>query len=65
MLRLAFFSPLPPLRSGISDYSQTLLTYLAPKAQMTLWVDGYTPTDFRYQREFEIIDYTSDPARLS
>lgn len=35
---LAFFSPLPPVRSGISDYSKELLPYLASHFQITLFV---------------------------
>lgn len=64
MLKLAYLSPLPPIRSGISDYSQILLSHLALKAQVDLWVDGFTPTDFRLQQACEVIDYTKDPERL-
>jgi len=36
--RIAYFSPLPPTRSGIADYSAELLPYLAQAAQITLFV---------------------------
>jgi glycosyltransferase involved in cell wall biosynthesis len=36
--RLAYFSPLPPERSGIADYSVELLPYIAELAQVTLFV---------------------------
>lgn len=36
-LRLAYFSPLPPARSGIADYSNELLPYLAKVAEITLF----------------------------
>lgn len=39
-LRLAYFSPLPPARSGIADYSAELLPYLAERADVTLFADG-------------------------
>ncbi len=39
-LRLAYFSPLPPARSGIADYSAELLPYLAERADVTLFTDG-------------------------
>ncbi len=39
-LRLAYFSPLPPVRSGIADYSAELLPYLAERADITLFTDG-------------------------
>lgn len=38
-LRLAYFSPLPPARSGIADYSLELLPYLAQHAQIALYAD--------------------------
>lgn len=39
-LRLAYFSPLPPARSGIADYSAELLPYLAERADITLFTDA-------------------------
>lgn len=36
---LAYFSPLPPARSGIADYSQELLPFLAEYADLTLFVE--------------------------
>lgn len=38
-LRLAYFSPLPPARSGIADYSRELLPHLARPAAVTLYTD--------------------------
>ena len=37
---LAYFSPLNPQPSGISDYSEELLPQLAEGADITLFVDG-------------------------
>jgi glycosyltransferase involved in cell wall biosynthesis len=39
-LRLAYFSPLPPARSGIADYSQELLPYLAQHMLVALFTDN-------------------------
>lgn len=39
-MRLAYFSPLPPLRSGIADYSQELLPHLSQHAEIELVVDA-------------------------
>jgi glycosyltransferase involved in cell wall biosynthesis len=39
MLRLAYFSPLPPSSSGIADYSHELLPHLARHAEIDLFVD--------------------------
>ena len=36
-LRIAYFSPLPPARSGIADYSRELLPALADHADLTLF----------------------------
>lgn len=44
-MRLAFFSPLNPAPSGISDYAEELLPYLAQYAEIELLVDGYVPTN--------------------
>lgn len=38
-LRIAYFSPMPPSRSGIADYSAELLPYLAELADVTVFVD--------------------------
>ncbi|MCB0070588.1 MAG: hypothetical protein KDE20_03980, partial [Caldilineaceae bacterium] len=38
-MRIAYFSPLPPQRTGIADYSATLLPHLAAHADVTLFVD--------------------------
>ncbi len=38
-MRLAYFSPLPPSKSGIADYSAELLPYLAKAADITVFVE--------------------------
>ena len=38
MLRIAYFSPLPPQRSGVADYSAELLPHLSGEAEITLFV---------------------------
>ena len=43
-MRLALFSPFPPLASGIADYSYELLPQLARHAEVDLFIDdGYQP----------------------
>ena len=43
-MRVAFFSPLPPMKSGIADYSAELLPYLAAECEIELIVDeGFRP----------------------
>jgi glycosyltransferase involved in cell wall biosynthesis/SAM-dependent methyltransferase len=38
-MRLAYFSPLPPSKSGIADYSAELLPYLASGAEISVFVE--------------------------
>ncbi len=39
-MRLAYFTPLPPSKSGIADYNAELLPYLAKGAELTVFVDN-------------------------
>src|SRR5437764_180996 len=48
-MRVAFFSPLPPSKSGIADYSQTLLEHLRRLAEVETFTDdktGFAPARF-------------------
>jgi glycosyltransferase involved in cell wall biosynthesis len=56
-MKLAYFSPLGPQRSGISDYSEELLPHLAEAAEITLFVDGFHPLNRELTSRFEICDY--------
>ena len=43
--KIALFSPLNPVKSGISDYTEDLLPYLVEHFQVDLYLDsGYSPT---------------------
>ncbi len=46
MPRIAWFTPLPPVRSGIARYNWELLPFLAHAHQIDLFVDG-RPDEFR------------------
>src|SRR5207237_7997880 len=63
-MKLAYFSPLLPQRSGISDYSEELLPYLARAADITLFVDGFQPSNREVTSRFEICDYRKQPDLL-
>jgi len=63
-MRLAYFSPLNPQPSGISDYSEELLPYLAAEADITLFVDGFEPSNPKLRAQFTYHDYRRDPALL-
>ena len=54
-LRIAFFTPLDPQRTGISDYSEELLPYLQPSADIDLVLDGYRPTSNWEGKGFGVI----------
>ncbi len=46
-MKLAVFTPLGPVKSGIADYSQALLPHLAEHLDITVFTDGsYTPDGF-------------------
>ncbi|MEP7199850.1 MAG: glycosyltransferase [Chloroflexota bacterium] len=57
MKRVAYFSPLSPLRTGIASYSEALLPQLAPHVSLDLFVNGYMPSDNTLRAQFDIFDY--------
>src|SRR6185295_12431733 len=57
---LAYFSPLNPQPSGISDYSEELLPCLAAEAEITLFVDGFEPSNREVRERFKWCDYRRD-----
>jgi glycosyltransferase involved in cell wall biosynthesis len=55
MRRIAYLSPLNPAPSGISDYSEELLPYLAQYAKITLYADdGLKPSNADLLRHMEL-----------
>jgi len=42
--RVAYLTPLQPVESGISQYSEDLIPWLAGAVRLDVVVDGYTPT---------------------
>jgi 2-polyprenyl-3-methyl-5-hydroxy-6-metoxy-1,4-benzoquinol methylase/glycosyltransferase involved in cell wall biosynthesis len=63
-MKLAYFSPLGPQRSGISDYSEELLPHLAEAAEITLFVDGFHPLNRGLTSRFEVRDYRRQRSSL-
>jgi glycosyltransferase involved in cell wall biosynthesis len=53
-LRIAYFSPLPPERSGIADYSRELLPYLAQQAELVLYTADPQLVDAQIEKQFVI-----------
>ncbi len=63
-MRLAFFSPLSPQRSGISDYSEDLLPFLARGAEIDLFTeDGIPATNPVIMQRFAVFSYKEFPER--
>lgn len=56
-MRVAYFSPLNPIKSGISDYSEELLSELSGYGRFDLFVDGYRPTTPWLHENFDINDH--------
>src|SRR5579862_2724251 len=44
-MRVAYFSPLPPARSGIADYSEALIAALAPLVELEVFSSADQPFD--------------------
>ncbi len=64
-MKLAYFSPLNPQPSGISDYSEELLPHLADAgADIILFVDGFRPDNESLLARFRSFDYRRNPASL-
>jgi 2-polyprenyl-3-methyl-5-hydroxy-6-metoxy-1,4-benzoquinol methylase/glycosyltransferase involved in cell wall biosynthesis len=61
-MELAYFSPFNPQPSGISDYSEELLPYLAAHADIDLFVDGFEPSNENLRARFECFDYQRNAA---
>lgn len=59
-MKIAWFSPLPPIPSGISEYSELILKRLKNDCQIDLWVSGYLPST-ELGKDFQIVDYILNP----
>lgn len=57
-MKIAFFSPLNPQESGISDYSEELLPYLAKGADIDIFIEkDVIPTNPDIVKQFSIFPY--------
>lgn len=63
-MKIAYFSPFNPQKSGISDYSESLLPYLEKMVDIDLWVDGFIPSSPSLSR-YRIIDYSRNRSARS
>ncbi len=60
-LRIAYWSPVPPKPSGISDYSESLLARLRDWAAIDVFVDGYAPDHLALYDTMGLFDYRAFP----
>ncbi|MEK7752682.1 MAG: hypothetical protein AAB654_12250, partial [Acidobacteriota bacterium] len=54
-MRLAFFTPLSPQKSGVADYSEELLPHLGRLADIDVVVGDYQPSSPDILRGFRVI----------
>ncbi|MCL2178247.1 MAG: glycosyltransferase [Cystobacterineae bacterium] len=57
--RLAFLTPLPPAKSGISNYSAELLPFLARYFDIDVYIDEQTVSDDFCRSAFKIYHYST------
>lgn len=55
-MKIAYFSPFSPQKSGISDYSEALLPYLDRFCDIDIWINGFHPNHKEVQK-YRIVDY--------
>jgi len=63
-MRVAFFSPLPPMKSGIADYSAELLPSLAEECEIELIVDEGIRPDPSLSARFPVHGHRALPRLL-
>lgn len=56
-VKIAYFSPLNPARSGISNYSEELLPYLANYVDIDIYIDDYEPSNDLIRNNFKVRNY--------
>ncbi|MFN7927308.1 MAG: methyltransferase domain-containing protein [Blastocatellia bacterium] len=55
-MRLAYFTPLPPSKSGIADYNAELLPYLAESADITVFVEHEREIRSNQHHKYQVRD---------
>ena len=63
-MRIAYFSPLNPVKVGISDYSEELLPHLSRYAKIDLFIDNYQPANKEIRENFNLFHYLTLENRL-
>jgi glycosyltransferase involved in cell wall biosynthesis len=63
--RLLYASPFPPMKSGISDYSEILIYGLKNHFEITLLIDDYRLENQKLYEDFKVKVYKKDPLVFS
>lgn len=56
-LKVAYFTPLPPIGSGIADYSSELIPYLSKYFDIDIFVDNYNISNDFLRINYNIFNY--------
>jgi glycosyltransferase involved in cell wall biosynthesis len=60
-MRIAYFSPLNPVKSGISDYSEEVLPFLNSYFDIDLFIDpSWDPENREIRKKFNIIPFNAE-----
>jgi glycosyltransferase involved in cell wall biosynthesis len=62
-VKIAYFSPLPPIHTGIADYSDALIGQLSSLVCLDLWTDTGPPPEI--STSGRAINYQHDPGALA
>ena len=55
--RIAFFSPLPPRKSGIADYNASMIPFLSKFWEIDFFIDNYSCTEPYLTSNYKIFSY--------
>lgn len=55
-MKVAYFTPLNPLKSGISDFSEEIIPELSKYIDLDIFIDGYKPVNKYIADNFNILD---------
>ena len=66
-MKIAYFSPLSPLKSGIVDFSEKeILPYLSEYGKIDIFIDdGYRPSNKEIRSKFSIYNYKKFPKKAN
>lgn len=58
-MRIAYFSPLNPLKTGVADYSEELLPELAKHVDIDIYITNFEPTSQVIKQKFKFFSINS------